>query len=138
MTGAFQKVNRDPRWGRNGEGGAEDPYLMGVVAASFTKGFQFGGGDPHSTKHLTGILTLKHYVANSLENTRINNSVTIDGQRYTKGDLVGRHTVDVTISNAMLQNYLAAFRAAAKAGAKGMMCEYAVISHLYSSNFLFG
>ena len=110
--------NRDPRWGRNGEGGAEDPYLMGAVAASFTRGFQFGGGDANSTKHLTGILTLKHYVANSLENTLIKQNVTVDGQRYTEGDLIGRHTVDVHVSNSMLQNYLAAFRAAAKAGAK--------------------
>lgn len=98
---------------------------MGAVAASFTKGFQFGGANPNSTKHLTGILTLKHYVANSLENTRINQTVTVDGQHYSKGDLIGRHTVDVTVSNAMLQNYLAAFRAAAKAGAKGMMCTHA-------------
>jgi beta-glucosidase-like glycosyl hydrolase len=47
-----------PRWGRNGEGGAEDPYLMGEYAAAYTKGFQFQGGDANTTKYLTGILTL--------------------------------------------------------------------------------
>ena len=70
------------------------------------------------------LFSQKHYVANSVDNTRINKSVTVDGQHYSAGDLVTRHTTDVTISNAQLQEYLAAFRAAAKAGAKGMMCSY--------------
>ena len=30
-------LNRDPRWGRNGEGGAEDPYLMGELAVSWVR-----------------------------------------------------------------------------------------------------
>ncbi len=38
--GPVVNLNRDPRWGRNGEGGAEDPYLMGEYAAAFTRGFQ--------------------------------------------------------------------------------------------------
>jgi hypothetical protein len=95
---------------------------MGVYAASYTKGFQFQGGDENSTKYLTGILTLKHYVANSLENTIIDKNITVDGQDYVAGNGIGRHTVDVKISNSMLQEYLAGFRAAAKAGAKGMVC----------------
>ena len=27
--GPVINLNRDPRWGRNGEGGSEDPFLMG-------------------------------------------------------------------------------------------------------------
>lgn len=38
--GPVINLNRDPRWGRNGEGGAEDPYLMGELAAAWTRGFQ--------------------------------------------------------------------------------------------------
>ena len=38
--GPVVNLNRDPRWGRNGEGGAEDPYVMGEYAAAFTRGFQ--------------------------------------------------------------------------------------------------
>ena len=37
---------------------------------------------------------------------------------------MNRHTVDVKVSNYMLQDYLAAFRSAVKAGAKGLMCRY--------------
>ena len=48
--------------------------------------------------------------------------VTLDAGRHAYGGLLVHHTMDVNISNAMLQEYLAAFRAAAKAGARGMMC----------------
>ena len=73
-------------------------------------------------RYLTAILTLKHYVANSVDNTNVNRSARVDGQEYTKGQNINRHTMDVTVSNAALQEYLGAFRAAAKAGARGMMC----------------
>jgi hypothetical protein len=56
------------------------------------------------------LFSQKHYVANSVDNTRINKSVTVDGQHYSAGDLVTRHTTDVTISNAQLQEYLAVRR----------------------------
>ena len=89
------------QWGRNGEGGTEDPYLMGEYAAAYTRGFQFQG--KNNSKYLTAILTLKHYVANSVDNTRINRTSHTDGQTYTKGDIINRHTMDVNISNAQLQ-----------------------------------
>ena len=41
--GPVINVNRDPRWGRNGEGGCEDPYLMGQLGLSWTRGMQVGG-----------------------------------------------------------------------------------------------
>jgi hypothetical protein len=53
------------RWGRNSEGGAEDPYLMGMLGLSWTRGVQEGDGrDPDL---IQVAVTLKHYVANDLE-----------------------------------------------------------------------
>ena len=75
-------------------------------------------------RYLQGVLTLKHYVANSLDNTVPTADVTVDGQHYRAGVEVNRHTVDVHVPNFMLQEYLGAFRSAARAGAKGMMCSY--------------
>ena len=34
------EVARDPRWGRMGESGAECPYLLGELAAAWTRGMQ--------------------------------------------------------------------------------------------------
>jgi len=80
------------------------------------------GGRANETRgYLQGVLTLKHYVANSLENTIVRHNVTVDGVAYVAGSSVSRHTMNVTISNHGLQDYLAAFRAAAKAGARGMV-----------------
>ena len=78
---------------------------MGEYAAAYTKGFQYQGGDQHTTKYLTGILTLKHYVANTVDNTVVNQSGRVDGQQYIAGTEINRHTMDVTISNAQLQEY---------------------------------
>ena len=38
--GPVVNLNRDPRWGRNGEGGSEDAYAMGELAKAWTLGFQ--------------------------------------------------------------------------------------------------
>lgn len=38
--GPVINLNRDPRWGRNGEGGLEDAYAMGELAREWTLGFQ--------------------------------------------------------------------------------------------------
>lgn len=35
--GPVINLNRDPRWGRNGEGGTEDAYAMGELAEAWTK-----------------------------------------------------------------------------------------------------
>ena len=83
---------------------------MGEVAASWTRGFQFRGQTAptsyNATSFLQGVLTLKHYVANSLENTAVQADVTVDKQYYAAGQNMNRHNVDVKISNAMLQQYL--------------------------------
>jgi len=70
------------------------------------------------------VITVKHYVANSLENTISRADVTVDGRHYKAGVEVNRHTEDVHVSNAQLQEYMGAFRSAARAGARGMMCSY--------------
>ncbi|OLF12187.1 beta-glucosidase [Actinophytocola xinjiangensis] len=53
---------RDPRWGRNEEGYAEDPYLTGVLSTAYARGMR--GDHPH---HLRTAPTLKHYLANNNE-----------------------------------------------------------------------
>ena len=52
--------------GRNGEGGAEDPYLMGELATAWTRGLQNSSDDP---ARVQVAVTLKHFVANSIEST---------------------------------------------------------------------
>jgi hypothetical protein len=52
--GPVINLNRDPRWGRNGEGGAEDPYLMGEIAAAWTEGFQGGRNKSETVGFLQG------------------------------------------------------------------------------------
>ncbi|MCT2581611.1 glycoside hydrolase family 3 protein [Actinophytocola gossypii] len=53
---------RDPRWGRNEEGYAEDPHLTGVISTAYARGMR--GDHPH---HLRTAPTLKHYLANNNE-----------------------------------------------------------------------
>lgn len=108
--GPVININTDPRWGRNGEGGAEDPYLMGQLGAAWTTGVQVGDGkDPD---HIMVAVTLKHFDANSLEGGSIGD----------KG--LTRHTVDVNLTKYLLADeYWPAFRTSIRdAGARGVMC----------------
>ena len=63
----------DPRWGRTEESYGEDPYLIGELAKTFVAGLQ--GSDP---KYLQVASLLKHFMANSNENTRVTSSSTLD------------------------------------------------------------
>ena len=62
---------------RNGEGGTEDAYAMGELAAAWTSGFQSprppigkkGTPMKGERKLLQAVITLKHMAVNSLENT---------------------------------------------------------------------
>ena len=112
--GPVVNLNRDPRWGRNGEGGAEDPYLMGELASSWTRGLQNSSADP---KRIQVAVTLKHFVANSVEST-IGWSVQEADGNWT------RHNISVNVSNYTLSDaYFPAFRSAiANSGARGIMC----------------
>ncbi|WP_139956932.1 glycoside hydrolase family 3 C-terminal domain-containing protein [Flavicella sediminum] len=56
---------RDPRWGRNEECYSEDPFLMSEIARMYIRGMQ--GNDP---KYIKAVTTVKHYVANNIENKR--------------------------------------------------------------------
>ena len=69
--GPVVNLNRDPRWGRNGEGGTEDAYAMGELAKAWTLGFQAPRPSLQNASRslLQGVITLKHMAVNSLENT---------------------------------------------------------------------
>lgn len=115
--GPVLNMNRDPRWGRNGEGGPEDPYLMSQLGLAWTLGLQRGDPAVESEAHNTFTLvaaTLKHFDANSLE----------DSDGFT------RHTMDANISNQLLSDYYwPAFRAPIReAGALGVMCSYNAVN----------
>jgi len=56
---------RDPRWGRNEEGYAEDPWLTGVIATAY--GLGLAGDDP---TYLKTAPTLKHFLAYNNETDR--------------------------------------------------------------------
>lgn len=56
---------RDPRWGRNEECYSEDPFMMSEMARMYVRGMQ--GNDK---KYLKTVCTVKHYIANNVENNR--------------------------------------------------------------------
>ena len=68
---------RDPRWGRTEETYGEDPFLVGTLAAAFTRGLQ--GDDPRYWK--TAAL-LKHFLANSNEDRRESSSSDFDARLW--------------------------------------------------------
>jgi beta-D-xylosidase 4 len=126
--GPVINLNRDPRWGRNGEAGSEDPYLMGQYAVACVGGFQGGrpvergrpAAAPTATAtaepvkpFLQGVATIKHMDANSLEGTSAHSQF-------------NRHNFDAQVDNFTLADaYFPAFREAIKeAGALGVMCSY--------------
>ncbi len=66
-------ISRDPRWGRVMEGGGEDPYLGGVLAAARVKGFQGNLGKDNI------LACVKHYaVYGAVEAGREYNHVNVD------------------------------------------------------------
>src|SRR5512139_2158985 len=64
---------RDPRWGRTEETYGEDPFLVGTLAAAFSRGLQ--GDDP---RYWTTAALLKHFLANSNEDGRNSSSSDFD------------------------------------------------------------
>eukprot|EP00040_Diaphanoeca_grandis_P022561 m.121584 g.121584 ORF g.121584 m.121584 type:complete len:950 (-) comp28865_c0_seq1:374-3223(-) len=114
--GPVINLNRDPRWGRNGEGGTEDAYLMGELARSWTTGFQAPRPSKIDASRtlLQGIITLKHMAVNSLENTA----------PFNRHDFDANATYGV--DNFVLADYyFRPFKAAIKdGGARGIMCSY--------------
>ncbi|GIF63223.1 beta-glucosidase [Asanoa ishikariensis] len=96
---------RDPRWGRNEEGYAEDPWLTGVLGTAYASGLR---GD-HPT-YLRTVPTLKHFLGYNNETDR----------HLTSSDLPPR----------VLHEYeLPAFRAPIEAGAAGaVMASYNLVN----------
>lgn len=70
-------LGRDPRWGRTEECYGEDAYLNGTLAAAFVRGLQ--GDHP---KYWQAASLLKHFLANSNENTRASSSSDFDERLF--------------------------------------------------------
>eukprot|EP00936_MAST-01D_sp_MAST-1D-sp1_P000981 g981.t1 len=118
--GPVVNLNRDPRWGRNGEGGTEDAYAMGQLAEAWTAGFQsprpslINNSSLPPRTLLQGVMTLKHMAANSLENT----------QPFNRHNFDANATFGVN-AFVMRDYYLRPFeRAIRGADARGIMCSY--------------
>lgn len=96
---------RDPRWGRNEEGYAEDPYLTSALAAAYTRGLR---GD-HPDRWRTAPV-LKHWLAHNNE--------------------TARDTTSSSVRPRVLHEYdLAAFRGAVRAGSvAGVMPAYNLVN----------
>lgn len=96
---------RDPRWGRNEEGYAEDPYLTSALAAAYTHGLR--GDDPARWRTAP---VLKHWLAHNNE--------------------THRDTMSSSVRPRVLHEYdLAAFRGAVRAGAvAGVMPAYNLVN----------
>jgi beta-glucosidase len=96
---------RDPRWGRNEEGYAEDPLLTGVLATAYAQGLR--GEHP---RFLRTAPTLKHFLAYNNE-TR-------------------RDTTSSSVPPRVLREYeLPAFRAPIEAGAAvAVMASYNLVN----------
>lgn len=68
---------RDPRWGRTEECFGEDPYFNSVMTIAFVEGLQ--GEDP---KYIRTASLLKHFLANSNEDTRTSSSSDFDDRLF--------------------------------------------------------
>ncbi len=66
-------LSHDPRWGRTEECYGEDPYLNGQLVVAFIKGLQ--GNNPNCWQAAS---LMKHFLANSNENTRTSSSSDFD------------------------------------------------------------
>ena len=88
---------REPRWGRNLESAGEDPYLAGEYSVSFVTGLQHL---PEDDRYLAASACCKHYVANSLEDSR---TVNIHHTRYSADP-------NITMQD-LVDSYMAPFQA---------------------------
>jgi len=77
LWGPQSDLARDPRWGRSEEVYGEDPFFNGTMAVAFIKGLQ--GDDP---KYWQSAALLKHFLANSNENHRMETSSDFDQRLF--------------------------------------------------------
>jgi len=93
-------LSRDPRWGRSEESYGEDPYLVGTLATSYTRGLQGDG------KYWTTASLLKHFLANSNENLRTSSSSDFDERLFQEYYSVPfRMAIEDGHSNAFMTAY---------------------------------
>lgn len=70
-------IGRDPRWGRTEECYGEDAFFNGTMAVAYIKGLQ--GDNP---KYWTTAALMKHFLANSNENSRDSSSSDFDERLF--------------------------------------------------------
>lgn len=70
-------LGRDPRWGRTEECYGEDAFFNGTLAVAYIKGLQ--GDDP---KYWVTSALMKHFLANSNENSRDSSSSNFDERLF--------------------------------------------------------
>ncbi len=70
-------IGRDPRWGRTEECYGEDAFFNGTMVVAYVKGLQ--GNDP---KYWTTASLMKHFLANSNENSRDSSSSDFDERLF--------------------------------------------------------
>ncbi|WP_214412470.1 glycoside hydrolase family 3 protein [Sphaerisporangium fuscum] len=91
---------RDPRWGRNEEGYAEDPWLTGVMGTAFARGLR---GD-HPT--LKTAPTLKHFLAYNNETDRCVSSSNLPPRVLHEYELKAfRPAVEAGAAVALMSSY---------------------------------
>lgn len=94
---------RDPRWGRTPETYGEDPFLTSQTAIAFVRGLQ--GDDP---KYLKVGATVKHFVANNIEENRSGIS-----SQVSERDLREYYFVpyEMAVKKANVQSVMSAYNA---------------------------
>jgi len=107
-------MERDPRWGRNQEAPGEDPHLTSKYIANYVRGLQ-EGEDPD---YVQMVATCKHFIANSLEHSLINNQT------------ITRHDFDAEIPlPELVDYYMPGFKSCVQEGkALGIMCSYNAVN----------
>lgn len=99
-------LTRDPRWGRVMESTGEDPYLNGVFAEAFVKGFQ---GEDLASDDSRVAACVKHFAAYGAAE---------GGRDYNTVDLSERQ---------LREYYLPAYKAAIDAGAQMVMTSFNIV-----------
>jgi beta-glucosidase len=98
-------IARDARWGRISEGGGEDPYLGGKIAAAMVKGYQ-----GNSLKNADAVMAcVKHFALYGAAEA---------GREYNTADMS---------RVAMYNYYLPPYKAALDAGAGSFMSSFNVV-----------
>lgn len=105
---------RDARWGRVMESTGEDPYLNGLFAAAFVKGYQ-GDAENLASDYQKIAACVKHFIGYGAAE---------GGRDY--------NTVDISAIN-LYQYYLPSFKAAIEAGVKLVMTSFNTINGIPAS-----